>query len=239
MCANLWNLMFFFFPDPVTCWVHLTRCMQVVKRAYAGTRWRQNVLTTSPYHLVHLRKQGGERQKGDQSGRCSATINMNPIESLVSISSYTELQIYRDRAYTCPNPSLHSAAFSLASTASHERQAGHSLEPPKEEAEVENVKEEVKVVHRPHFLPQVPPTHHSCPRNQMLVPGAGRNRCLLRCLHCWWLALLLQRGDPQDDERDDGRRPDPDRPLPRLLDRQPLLHWQHCRLPCRRNCQSG
>ena len=198
-----------------------------------------SLLLLTTLSILESREARGRKATGDQSGRCSATISMNPIESLVSISSYTELQIYRDRAYTCPNPSLHSAAFSLASTASHERQAGHSLEPPKEEAEVENVKEEVKVVHRPHFLPQVPPTHHDCLRYQMLVLGAGRNRCLLRCLHCWWLALLLQRGDPQDDERDDGRRPDPDRPLPRLLDRQPLLHWQHCRLPCRRNCQSG
>ena len=79
---------------------------------------------------------------------------MNPIESLVSISSYTELQNYRDRAYTCPTtPSIHSAAFSLASTNSHERQVLDS--PIREEAEVEDVPEEVKVVHRPDFLPQV------------------------------------------------------------------------------------
>ena len=114
----------------------------------------------------------GSKATGDQSGRCSAGINididnnnnididiyinMNPIESLVSISSYTELQSYRDRAYTCPTPSIHSAAFSLASSTSHERQAGHILDSPKEEVEVEDVTlEEVKVVHRPHFLPQV------------------------------------------------------------------------------------
>ena len=134
-----------------------------------------SLLLLTTLSILESREGRGRKATGDQSGRCSATINMNPIESLVSISSYTELQIYRDRAYTCPNPSLHSAAFSLASTASHERQAGHSLEPPKEEAEVENVKEEVKVVHRPHFLPQVPPTHHDCPRNQILGP-----RCWLQ-----------------------------------------------------------
>ena len=128
-----------------------------MKRADAGGRWLQNVtpLISPRHHLVHLRKQGGERQKGDQSGRCSAGINMNPIESLVSISSYTGLQDYRDRAYTCPTPSIHSAAFSLASTNSHERHAGHLLDSPREEAEVEDVPEEVKVVHRPDFLPQV------------------------------------------------------------------------------------
>ena len=135
--------------------------VQVVKRADAGGRWLQNVTTliSRRHHLVHLRKQGGKRQKGDQSGRCCAGINMNPIESLVSISSYTGLQDYRDRAYTCPTPSIHSAAFSLASTNSHERHAGHLLDSPREEAEVEDVPEEVKVVHRPDFLPQVQLTH--------------------------------------------------------------------------------
>ena len=81
---------------------------------------------------------------------------MNPIESLVSISSYTELQSYRDRAYTCPTPSLKSAAFSLASTSSsHEKHQGPLLEPPKEEHEVGQVAETVRGNPKPHFLPQV------------------------------------------------------------------------------------
>ena len=134
--------------------------VQVVKRADAGGRWLQNVtLLTTTLSILESRGARGRKATGDQSGRCSAGINMNPIESLVSISSYTGLQDYRDRAYTCPTtPSIHSAAFSLASTNSHERQAGHLLDSPREEAEVENVPEEVKVVHRPHFLPQVTPT---------------------------------------------------------------------------------
>ena len=109
--------------------------------------------------ILESREARGRKATGDQSGRCSAGINMNPIESLVSISSYTGLQDYRDRAYTCPTPSIHSTAFSLASTNSHERPTGHLLDPPREEAEVEDVPEEVKVVHKPHFLPQVLLTH--------------------------------------------------------------------------------
>ena len=165
---------------------------------------------------------------------------MNPIESLVSISSYTELQSYRDRAYTCPTPNPHSVAFSITSPASHEKQAGHLLDSPKGEAEVEDaddgVTEEVKVVHKPDFLPQV--TKTQSPIGDV-SSGSGCNRHLLWRLNCGWMVVLLQRGDPQDDERDDSRRPDSDRPLPRQLDRQPFLYWKHCRMCCGRHRQSG
>ena len=110
---------------------------------------------------MYLRKQGREQQKGDGTSvsevkRRREDSTMNPIESLVSISSYTELQSYRDRAYTCPTPSLKSAAFSLASTSSsHEKHQGPLLEPPKEEHEVGEVVETVIVTPKPQFLPQV------------------------------------------------------------------------------------
>ena len=53
------------------------------------------------------------------------------------------------------------------------------------------------------------------------------------------LDVVLQRRHSQDDERHDPRRPHPDWPPRRLLDRQHLLHWKRRRLSRGRSHQPG